>query len=644
MDLFLCELFDVPTSKDINNVSSLFSEKTLLYASIFNNADIHKNLTIALIYRTLFGIEISKILIFELRHTPFEANALIEAVVSSTFARFIINTMLKARLQLVQAQLPSYMARLQSDPCFVKDELWFKIAKRFPRHSIETIDKGITLFHAWSKLIQDPKSYFSCSSTDLHINPFYNTTVNLKHAETDVSKFQSISRLDAASYATSKDFSFLSKLCSSGIIIIGDGINVSSCELASSAIQACNKAIAPQASIFLARPKDSRLINLTTTCNVHTLDYDTVFSLAACIPTFLTSKCIFIDDHPPPKNLQVPDCALWITSNEVTHPPLSCWRKILTGLSPLAHKTKSIGAPFALSLRNNEFTEHILTQHCKCDCKAISLNTPYSRYLLFLDGLVSYMSVKSVGETSFRPSPNSKRCVICIDNRANIMNIIATHVTFANLEPETWGFVFIGSSSSVKYMEEHLSGNGVHFFKDERLEQSRFDIDTYNEILKDAMTWDRIKKAGFEKCLIIQDDGMLLRPGLERLFMNYTYIGAPWSPCDYNFTNIGPHLVGNGGLSLRCVDTMLQICATCNYASKRTLFNSNTMIIPEDVFFIHELSKIKANVADFDTAKHFAMEEVEAVYALGVHKFWAYMPVRVIISYMEDIKNPEEGQ
>jgi len=111
-----------------------------------------------------------------------------------------------------------------------------------------------------------------------------------------------------------------------------------------------------------------------------------------------------------------------------------------------------------------------------------------------------------------------------------------------------------------------------------------------------------------KKALIFQTDSLLLRSGIDE-FLEYDYIGAPWRKPKEG------QLVGNGGLSLRSVTKMVEICY--KYAPTEQIW--------EDIFFIKHLKG--HGVADYETAKRFSMEDVYSNNPLGVHN-----PIRHIDS------------
>ena len=132
-------------------------------------------------------------------------------------------------------------------------------------------------------------------------------------------------------------------------------------------------------------------------------------------------------------------------------------------------------------------------------------------------------------------------------------------------------------------------GDTVDYIISIPIPTSKFDIDFYNNLLKSEEFWGHFQK--YDRILFVQDDGMIVKPGMETEFLQYDYVGAPWKkewshqdPNLHLITNINPELVGNGGVSLRNPKAMLAILKKYNKESKR-LHYDKVQQEPEDVFF-----------------------------------------------------------
>lgn len=119
----------------------------------------------------------------------------------------------------------------------------------------------------------------------------------------------------------------------------------------------------------------------------------------------------------------------------------------------------------------------------------------------------------------------------------------------------------------------------------------------HSEYMENVNFWEKVKG---QKALIFQTDSLLLRSGIDE-FLEYDYVGAPWRKPKEN------QWVGNGGLSLRTVKKMLEICKN----------NRVTEQIWEDIYFVKHMKG--EGVADIETAMKFSMEDVFSPNPLGVH-------------------------
>jgi hypothetical protein len=119
----------------------------------------------------------------------------------------------------------------------------------------------------------------------------------------------------------------------------------------------------------------------------------------------------------------------------------------------------------------------------------------------------------------------------------------------------------------------------------------------HSRYMESVEFWRQVKGT---KALIFQTDSLLLRSGIDD-FLEYDYVGAPWRKPKEN------QWVGNGGLSLRTISKMIEICEN----------NPVTEDILEDIYFIKYMEGM--GVADIETAMKFSMEDVFSPNPLGVH-------------------------
>eukprot|EP00798_Chlamydomonas_sp_ICE-L_P017282 gene17282-biopygen26197 len=196
--------------------------------------------------------------------------------------------------------------------------------------------------------------------------------------------------------------------------------------------------------------------------------------------------------------------------------------------------------------------------------------------------------------------------VVVVENRPNVWSMLSVLVTLDNLDVRRWPCVVVFCApANERFVERcllpHLVPKGVELVTvvlEESLSsyphlpgQKPFSINTYSALLKSAAFWRKLKAVAVGKmALFVQDDGMVVRPGIEddEELMAQDYVGAPWAdtPANAELKRLAPTLVGNGGLSLRRVDACLDVVVTTKSKGVCRLFNLNLQPEPEDVFFV----------------------------------------------------------
>jgi hypothetical protein len=223
--------------------------------------------------------------------------------------------------------------------------------------------------------------------------------------------------------------------------------------------------------------------------------------------------------------------------------------------------------------------------------------------------------------------------IICADNRFNVTSLVSVLISLYNIvRHPTNAYKYHGSivtsKDSLKRYEEfieHVGLSGLISVKNiEKFDDIEiFHMEIYNNVLKDSAFW---KDINADTCIIVQDDGFVMNGDNIEEYLEYHYIGAPWTDAkdnEYIKKNINSQLVGNGGFSIRNVEQMIRVCDTF-VEEKKVLFYHNINEIPEDVYFVKHLVQLGANVAPFDVARKFAVEQVMTANPVGFHKFWLY--------------------
>ena len=255
-------------------------------------------------------------------------------------------------------------------------------------------------------------------------------------------------------------------------------------------------------------------------------------------------------------------------------------------------------------------------------------------YLYFIKKLQNIVGLED------HASRGSEYKVVLLDNRPNPLSVLSVLFSLSNLNL-MWSCKIYTSKRGCEYYQTML-GDIVEVVHWPALDIKKFHIDVYNEILKSKDFWKSVES---KKTLIIQDDGILLRSGIDK-FLDYDYIGASWVDNvanEYIKTYINEDLVGNGGFSLRTTDLMIKVCELFE-KDKGWLFYKNITQIPEDVYFAYGLKQMqktndKIIMPNYNKGTEFASEEVCNMSSLGVHKLWAYHIADVTQGYFNNLLN-----
>jgi hypothetical protein len=116
------------------------------------------------------------------------------------------------------------------------------------------------------------------------------------------------------------------------------------------------------------------------------------------------------------------------------------------------------------------------------------------------------------------------------------------------------------------------------------------------------------KSSAFYKCintdiLLFQTDTLILNKELLHDFLKYDYVGAPWRN----------GMVGNGGLSLRNKNKMIEICETVED------FTEN-----EDNYFCYQ-PNVSLYKPSYGEAQTFSVETIFHEKSFGIHAPWKHL-------------------
>jgi hypothetical protein len=306
----------------------------------------------------------------------------------------------------------------------------------------------------------------------------------------------------------------------------------------------------------------------------------------------------------------------------------------------------------------------LVQQPGSCPATGGHASTPAgaSGVLLFHQTVARQASARALGSRVFiTASPGAGGSVgeiVLVDDRPNVWSAMSVLCTLDALaRPSEWSVaVFCGSERArdffasvllphIPHARVELLREGVSPDADDQ--PRRFDIESHNALMKTAAFWRKIRAP---MALLVQDDGSLFRRGGQPSscldddaeVMAQHYVGAPWleHPANRGMlegAGVGPGLVGNGGLSLRRVSTMIEVCESDSAAFGATLFNSNTQPVPEDVFFAAAVER-RGLSCPRSVAARFAFEEqMSGASTYGLHKPWPYVARGALIDALEAI-------
>lgn len=148
------------------------------------------------------------------------------------------------------------------------------------------------------------------------------------------------------------------------------------------------------------------------------------------------------------------------------------------------------------------------------------------------------------------------------------------------------------------------------------------------------MLYELCKYIETDYVLVVQYDGYILRPNMwQDSFLNYDYIGAPWSK-NLHFTKKGTNIrVGNGGFSLRSKKLLN------SFNSLNLSFNDfGTGYFNEDGaicnYYRSELESFGVNIAPVEVASKFSCETIcddSCSIPFGFHKNYKLIPFVVYL-------------
>lgn len=207
--------------------------------------------------------------------------------------------------------------------------------------------------------------------------------------------------------------------------------------------------------------------------------------------------------------------------------------------------------------------------------------------------------IKKIGKYNPTLPSETNYYAVIVEPRIDpkMLSIIKNHLFFLNETNSNikWGLQVFHGIDNREYVYDILKD--IKNVKYVNTGVKDFTKIEYNQYIKSNDFWSLVEG---EKILTFQLDTLLLRFGIDE-FLDYDYIGAPWSKPKEN------RFIGNGGLSLRTKDVMLEI--TKNHKDYDPRW--------EDIFFVKWIDE--HNLPDIETAMKFSTETLFHPNTFGLH-------------------------
>lgn len=685
LNLFMRELFDFNT-----DFSSHLDTQTnsIKMGSVIKDAFICKNLIFRYLWKTVYGVWPSR-----LHGSLFmEKNRLTSQIEIEDFITFCREMMpiynyVQIDLGNLEKGKQAFMNELRSDPKKIKEQLALKFCYRYGVEEDKIINTD-SLFNIFKTCVfdkdaferikilnnglakQQGKEIFNLPETPLTLNAYYEISSQMveyyelgsynifnrywnNHLDNiDIGGDNTV--FDVVNFTASRDSSFNRFLLGSVAIYYESG-NVDDFNRLSNLIAAANSK--DNKSIVLFKQKDFFMVDEST----YVLEWDMFDPFYMNYVPRSTSNFIMISKNMFPtspsislKHENAIYYCLYESKNKKSDHYLASFNRYLCDenshkhLSELGEVDDIEKTLYIIAdeddknnniINNKHFIEHQWNAHLVTPCpyKSLTNNTYQTRFnvLLYDQFLFKYYKEhsKDIDKIVVKTSKTKKNVLVMIDNRPNIFSIICLKTTMCNLKQDEWSVLVFCNETNKEFFQKYL-GCDVDYVTKFNLPPKKFDIEIYNNLLKNPLFWGSI--SNYDNVLFIQDDCILAKKGVEDKFLQYDYVGAPWEkkwatqgPNKYLLENVSQDLVGNGGLSLRKIKHMKMICEKYRHISHQ-LHYDRLQQQPEDVFFSFCCQQEKLNTPKYEEAQLFSSEQVYNPNSIGFHKTWVYHPLAVV--------------
>jgi len=229
------------------------------------------------------------------------------------------------------------------------------------------------------------------------------------------------------------------------------------------------------------------------------------------------------------------------------------------------------------------------------------------------------------------PLITSKKVAVIVEPRKDSILIdVVEH--YRNILDESWLIqIFHGYDNKKMIIDSRLK----EWIKKDQIILTQLNVHNLSRLSYSRMllTKEFYSKINADHILIFQTDTCLCHKRSEYTFedfLQYDYVGAPWDKKIGPKSLIDPKrrlYIGNGGISLRKKQTMLDICKLLSLEKYKHLYRHNEDQIISS-FLLEKTLFPDAKIAPYDMAKKFAVECVYSPGALAIHKPWKHLSTK----------------
>ena len=204
------------------------------------------------------------------------------------------------------------------------------------------------------------------------------------------------------------------------------------------------------------------------------------------------------------------------------------------------------------------------------------------------------------------------------------------------LAPKGWGLHIVCGTDNHEFVKESLKD--LNQFTTQVIPFDNLTEQLYNALLTNPGFYESIITSSVSKLehiLIFQTDTILLKDNIED-YLQYDYIGAPWQHTLQLSIQVGGKAIGmNGGLSLRKIDKMIQVC------KERRIQAVNGVLENEDGWICFKNYDM-LNLPMLQKACEFSVETVwsnDVEIPTGFHATYKFQPEEKIKKCLSTVLN-----